>query len=559
MPSHTNIHSIARAAAIAVVFLSVTAGLSPLHAQALGDALRYSETFPLGTARSLGVGNSMSALGADWSAVAANPAGLAAFRRNEFAITTAGLISAADAPTFQAFATPNTDEQVFGGASPGAASDFEFAIPQVSLVLTRRPIGSKWTQFNFGLGVSQSNRFEERFGFEGELPGSITDIWLDAANGYALDGQGRRAFDEPQDGGPAQFFTNPFSTTDLQNFIDLDLAFLSGVLVPSDDNEVPEEYITDYDFYGRSDVYRPGTPITKRGTVTRTGRNAAIDLSFGANYDEKLMVGATLALSRLRYESAFNYQEVDSGDDVEVFDQLDYNQFSTITGTGVQVRVGAIYRFSQAFRAGLAYHSPSFINVEDSFDANLRYQFTDDEEPRDFGVQRPESAAVLNYGFRSPSQYKASAAGLIGKRGFVSAELTYLNFGGASFGAPDDAFPEDVAAVDTLNLDIEEVLQDAFQVRIGGEANLAPFKLRAGFQYVGAPLGDEDGVLGLNAGVGFRRNRLGLDLGYQTLIRPERNFSPYNIEPVNFPQPRVTYTPISHTVALTVGWKLVSL
>lgn len=558
MLSRTHVH----VAAAAVALLIATAGTRPLRAQSVGDALRFSETFPLGTARSLGVGNSMSALGADWSAVAANPAGLAAFRRNELAITTAGLISSSDAITFEAVAFPNgvdREPQVFGGASPGAASDFQFAVPQVSLVLTRRPIGSKWTQFNFGLGVSQSNRFEERFGFEGELPGSITDVWLDAANGYALDDQGRRLFDEPPGGGPAQFFTNPLSITDLQNSISLDLAFLSGALVPFDENEVPEFYETDYDVFGRSDVYRPGTPITKRGTVTREGRNAAIDLSFGANYDEKLMIGATLGLSRLRYESIFNYQEVDDGDDVEVFDRLDYNQFSTITGTGVQVRLGAIYRFSQAFRAGLAYHSPNFVSIEDAFDANLLYRFTDDQGTRDFGVQRPASASVIEYDFRSPSQYKASAAALIGKRGFVSAELTYLDFGGANFGAPDDAFPEDEEEIDFINAGIEEELQSAVQVRLGGEANLAPFKLRAGFQYVGAPFEGEDAVLGLNAGVGFRKNRLGLDLGYQTLIRPERNFSPYLREPVNFPEPSVTYTPTSHTVALTLGWKLVSL
>ena len=537
--------------------------LTGLHAQTTADALRYSEVFPLGTARSLGTANSMSALGADWSAVAANPAGLAAFRRNEFTITAAGIYSGSDSPQFGVFTGPSGDQDYTGGPSAGADSDFRFAVPQVALVLTRKPIGSRWTQFNFGVGVSQSNRFEDQFGFEGPTAGSITDLWLDEANGYALDDRGRRAFDVQVEGQPADFFFNPFPVGGLPAF-GAGLAFGAGVLIPGDNTENPPFYNTDYDL-ARTDVFRPGAPLLKRGVVSRTGRNAAIDLSFGANYDEKLMLGATLGLSRLRYESALNYQEIDSDDAVPLFERLDFNEFSTITGTGIQVRLGAIYRLSQALRLGLAYHSPSFISIEDDLDVNLRYPFINNEGTRIDQIVRPTDAdgneidGTIEYDFRSPSQYKASVAGLLGKRGFVSGEVTYLNFGGATFGASNEGTAEDEAAFDAINDGISQQLRSAVQLRIGGEVNLSPVKLRAGFQYIGAPIEDEDAALGLNAGIGFRQNRLGLDLGYQTLIRPDRSYVPYAPGPTNFPLPEVSYTPVSHTFALTLGWKLVSL
>ena len=519
-------------------------------AQTVDDALRFSEVFPLGTARSLGTANSMSAIGADWSAAAANPAGLATFRRNEFAITTAGIITGSTNPTYD------------GAPSSGAESDTRVAVPQISLVLTRQPIGSKWKQFNFGVGVSQSNRFEEQIGFEGRNSGSITDVWLDEANRYAVDENGARFFDDP-DGDGFGFATDPVAIANLGVF-GAGLAFDADVLIASDDREIPEFYTTDYDDGREDDVFGdrsgPGAPLDKRGIVTRRGRNAAIDLSFGANYDERLMLGVTLGLSRLRYESTFNYRERDDEDAVPFFDDLAYNEFAEITGTGLQVRLGAIYRASQALRLGLAYHSPNFISVEDAFTNNLRYRYTTDDGPQDKGTFSPAGGeSVLAYDFRSPSQYKASAGVLVGRRGFVSTEVTYLNFGGGRFGAPDDATEADEAFVDAINDDIAADLRSAVQVRVGGEVNLAPLQLRAGFQYLGGPIEGEDAVLGVNAGVGFRQNRLGLDLGYQGLIRPDRTFQPYGVFPTNFPSPRVDYTPISHTVALTLGWKLVSL
>lgn len=514
----------------------VALALSAAQAQTLDDALRYSETFPLGTARSLGVSNSMSAIGADYTAVSGNPAGLAAFRRNDLTLTFGPII------------TGSNNASLDGGPVADAQSGTDFALPQVGLVLTRRPIASKWTQLNFGLGVSQANRFEERLNFSGTSPGSVTDVWLDEANLYALDEQGRRAYDEFND----TFFPSPLTLPELSDF-STGLAFDAGVLIPGDDTDAPPFYQTDYDNARGSDVFGPGAPLEKEGSFARTGRTSTFDLSVAGNYDERFMIGATLGISRFSYESVTNYREDDAADAVPAFERLAFNQFVDITGTGVQLRVGAIYRASQALRLGLAYHSPTRYSVTDSYNANLRYIYRDlNTGASNDLLAAPDQPSVIEYRFTTPSQYKASAALLLGKRGFVSTELTYLNFAGGSFDIDDQ---QDT----TINRVIDQSLQGALQARFGGEVNLDPLKLRAGFQYVGAPIVNEDAVLGVTGGVGFRQNRLGLDLGYQLLLRPDRTFIPYRIEPLNFPEPAVAYTPISHTLALTVGWKLVPL
>ncbi|MFM9057060.1 MAG: hypothetical protein ACKOQY_10325, partial [Bacteroidota bacterium] len=51
------------------------------------DALRYSMLNYGSTARSLAMGNSFGALGADFSSLSMNPAGIGLYRRSEFSIS----------------------------------------------------------------------------------------------------------------------------------------------------------------------------------------------------------------------------------------------------------------------------------------------------------------------------------------------------------------------------------------------------------------------------------------------------------------------------------------
>ena len=60
---------------------------SKLLSQTSADALRYSFITPGGTARFVSMGGAFGALGADFSAIGYNPAGLGVYRSSEFTIT----------------------------------------------------------------------------------------------------------------------------------------------------------------------------------------------------------------------------------------------------------------------------------------------------------------------------------------------------------------------------------------------------------------------------------------------------------------------------------------
>jgi hypothetical protein len=66
-------------------FLFSALSLAAVHAQTASDALRFSYIPQYGgTARTVGVGGAMGALGGDFATISMNPAGLATYRMSEF-------------------------------------------------------------------------------------------------------------------------------------------------------------------------------------------------------------------------------------------------------------------------------------------------------------------------------------------------------------------------------------------------------------------------------------------------------------------------------------------
>ena len=138
--------------AIALLLLCSTA----VHAQNELDAARYSNTGIFSTARSLGAGGAFSAIGADFSATALNPAGLAVYRRSDLMFT----------PTLRT-ANNNVDYIDYSSGLPSA----QFGFSNIGYVHAARV--EKWDRqarrrveaesglvsYSFAIGYNQLNNF----------------------------------------------------------------------------------------------------------------------------------------------------------------------------------------------------------------------------------------------------------------------------------------------------------------------------------------------------------------------------------------------------------------
>ncbi|MEI6748171.1 MAG: hypothetical protein WCM93_03325, partial [Bacteroidota bacterium] len=70
-----------------LIFITLSASVLSLNAQNEVDALRYSRLSVVGTARYSGLGGAFGALGADFSTLSVNPAGIGLYRSSDFSIT----------------------------------------------------------------------------------------------------------------------------------------------------------------------------------------------------------------------------------------------------------------------------------------------------------------------------------------------------------------------------------------------------------------------------------------------------------------------------------------
>ena len=179
-----------------IFFLLMATGFIS-QGQSFVDALRYSNFDVIGTARTVGVGGALSALGTDFGVLSTNPAGIALNRRSEFVITPA-LIS------------NNVESTLTNGSNgPITETDGQVVINNFGLLIHSKPRSRVWTTMNLGIGFNKVVDFNRSTFFEGRSTGSITDRFVELANanggldefetGVAADAFAIYLLDDPND------------------------------------------------------------------------------------------------------------------------------------------------------------------------------------------------------------------------------------------------------------------------------------------------------------------------------------------------------------------------
>ena len=476
-----------------------------MFAQTTGDVLRYSYLRPGGTGRFIGTGGAMGALGADFSTLSTNPAGLALFRTDELTVTP-GLKFAHTNTTLSGGETYEEDKSAFG---------FE----NVGLVFNTTPRASRWKTFNVGLGFNRQNNFNQSVFYQGSSNGSIM-------NGF---------FNEAQ-----SVFAGGGSEQDLYPF-GAGLAWQANAIYFQDN-------ALSYDFAGNENA-----AVDRSQTVNTFGSMNEMLISFAGNYDEKLMVGMTVGVPFVNYRLEGEYVESDPGGDVAgnvpYFGSLTYTELLRTEGIGVNLKLGVIYKVNQMLRLGVAVHTPTSLGLTDTYSNTFAYSYGDGSgsytgDP----VSSPDG--VSDYRLRTPWRAIASAGLVVKKYGFLSADVEWVDYGANRYNLTSNAATTENELYEReLNQDIQRKYQQAMNIRVGGEAAIENFRLRAGVSLNGKP---EEGADGFNAaysaGVGVRGESFFLDLGYRRYTG-KSSVLPYDGAPT-----AVTEN-TSSDVVLTLGFK----
>ena len=436
--------------------------------QTAPDVLKYSYLNPGGTARFLGAGGAFGALGAEFSTLSQNPAGLAMYRTDELMFT-------------PALRFANTESTLSGGNNPAQdESKSHFHFDNLGIVFNTTPKASRWKTFNVGIGYNQMNNFNQGIFYSGDAEGTILNNWFADAQRVLSNG--------------TEDDLDPFTTR---------MAYDANAIYYQDN-------VLSYDFLGNEDAV-----IQRSHSLTQSGTINEMVLSFAGNYDEKLMIGATVGVPFVKYRLNGEYRELDPEGVVDYFDDLTYTEYLNTDGLGFNFKFGVIYRASQAVRLGASFHSPTWLSLTDDYNNSFAYSYTDNSGA--YGNQSSSPSGNFDYKLATPWRAALSGSVLFKKFGFLSAEVEWVDYSANRFDfTADVANTDNQLAEQAVNNEIQRIFEPKMNVRLGGEAALDNFRLRAGINLLGKPYATDSGFnTAFTTGFGVRLESFYLDLGYR--------------------------------------------
>ena len=458
-----------------------TTGAAVAQSGYFEDAYRFSKTTPAGSARIVAVGGTQWSLGGDVSNLAGNPAGLGFFRSSEVSLSLGYDLWSADASYLDQsksyrtsdFSLPNLS---FVGANPkGPLENGAFK-------------GGAW-----GFSIQRIANFSNEFGFYSDKLGSssIIDFYLGEASGV------------------------PESQIENRGLTGLAYQTYQINPITVDANGKP---ITNPNTY---DSFVLGFPFQDEN-VRQKGNASQINFGYGANFHHKLFLGASLGIRSLEFSSKKEFNE-EFGNQPLINSSLYENLF--INGTGVNLNLGLIYKPIDYVNLGFVLQTPTWFAMNEEYDASMtatydNYFFA--QENKTLIKETAVSDVILsNYGLYTPFKVGGGATVFLGKYGFISADVDWVDYSSSRINSSDFNEGPD-------NQVIQNLYSSTVNYRFGAEAKLKNWSVRGGYAHQGDPFlnnsGFDQSTQQLSGGIGVQFDALRVDFSlvnqnYNSLYR----------------------------------------
>lgn len=460
-----------------LVVLSV-AFVAQVFAQNEEDALRISTLQPGGTARSSGMGNAFGALGADPASIGINPAGFGLYRTSGLSITPA--IEVNDAMS-----------TYYGVKSGDSRTRFYFS--NVALILNNpSKSGSDWRSGTFGVVYDRQQ----------------SHYWRDQAVG------------ENVPSSILQGFANEAEGTSYTTIVE-DRPFTAGLA---------------WDAYGLDTVpgstssylsYIPvGTDTRQSHVVDSRGASSTTSFFYSGNYLDRLYVGMALGIVGHRFKRTTTHTETTLDETLDLQD-VTYKEDLVTSGNGFDMKVGALLRVNDRFRAGAAFHSPQWMQLSDAYATSLKTTFRTPDSNGDFSYSSNSPDGTFAYRLVTPWRAVASAAYIAGEHGLVSVDYEYADMRRMRFRQSNQL--EDLYDFAVENEQIKTAFRAVHSLRVGTEWRSGPWYFRAGWGFVPDAYKKSDPRHGealktYAGGIGYRGEHIAVDLGMNIALRDSRYF-----------------------------------
>ena len=426
-------------------------GTATIGAQETYENTKLIDNDLNGTARYVGMGGALDALGADISVIGSNPAGL-------------GLI------------TKSRAEVSFGFVSQPGVSAFQQGNPtnasfdQVGFVyVMRNPRGDN-SGLNFAVNYHKSRNFDYILSAVGDLKNASQNTLSFLKAIY-----GRRAED-----GTSNFYlettkngmirgTHPFTSQ-------LDNLYYNNLMVDHN-NAVSYSTATGYDMQR-----------------AHTGYIGTYDVSVSGAISPRFYVGGTIGFHDVHYTGTGEYVE----DLVDISNKpltaLMVHDEKTITGMGGDFKLGAIFLpiENSPFRIGLSVASPTLYRLTINTRAYMRHNLRASQSMQN-GYLGGTTNESYSFKIDTPWNFGISLGHTVGNYLALGASYNYADYGsmntrvneGGGYDWYTDSYYENSSDDTNMNEHTKQTLKGVSTIKLGAEfrpvTNLA---LRAGYNYI---------------------------------------------------------------------------
>ncbi|MBQ7423291.1 MAG: hemin receptor [Prevotella sp.] len=404
-----------------------------------------------GTARYVGMGGAMDALGADISTIGTNPAGIGLFRRST-ANVSFGLVSQGEGKSFA------------NGGKTNASFD------QIGFVVASKSGNSSFV--NFAFNYHKSRNF---------------DYILSAANSLNHASQHKLSYIKAV-GDRDATGQSTFAIVEKNGYLYGDFYWTSQL-----DNLYYNSLIYDANAqYG----YNDGTGFELNRA--HTGYIGEYDFNLSGNINDRVFLGMTIGIKDVHYKAYGEYTDhlIDAAGspvgDVTVYDDR------KITGSGFDVKIGAIFRpvEDSPLRFGLSIATPTFYDLK-----TRNYTYLGNNTSLSAYNANYATSQVYEYKLYTPWKFGISAGHTVGDYLALGIGYEYADYSsadtrentGSEYDWWSDSYYDRSKSDEAMNRHTEKTLKGVSTLKIGAEYKAIPeLAFRLGYNYV-SPMYKSDG------------------------------------------------------------------
>ena len=352
-----------------LLILLLAYSLSPIaYSQ---DVQRFAERGTIGSARYVGIGGAMTAIGGDPSAAMVNPAGLGLYRRSEISVS--------------------IDETIDNTQQVGSNDTYQrtrFAAPQISAIWawgnSQKQRGLVYNNFMFSLNrLANFNRDIVVKGAGMGMVPTICNITND------------------EGGVSEEFLVN-------KPWDNVEIGWLSILGY--------EAYLIDPDGKNR---WKPAVDFTDGSlSISETGTSDQYTLSWAGNISNQWYIGIGLNIPTINYTKHTSLRE----ENKQNSSSADLKSMFHVSGVGVSGSFGLIYRPIQALRIGASLQTPTILSLSRQSTGDMYSTIAGQK----YEVLTPESG-VMDIDIASPLRTSVSVAGQLGKIGLIAVQYDYAH------------------------------------------------------------------------------------------------------------------------------------